>query len=224
MCGRFTLALPAETLREFLQLAQAPNLSPRYNIAPTQPVAVARFDEGRDERVLDMLRWGLIPSWATDPAIGARMINARAESVAVKPAFRQAFRQRRCLVPADGFYEWNTTGTGKQPYHIRRSDGGPFAMAGLWERWRDELGGAVESCTLITTDANDLVRPIHNRMPVILPREAFGLWLEPGRADARQLLGLLTPYAGDDLVAVPVSRRVNRPDLDDPSLTAAIEL
>lgn len=167
MCGRFTLRVPAAELVEIFRLLRRPDVQPRYNIAPTQPVAVVRrIDRGRE---LSMLRWGLVPSWAKDPKIGARMINARAETVATKPAFRTALRRRRCLVPADGFYEWaKSAGGTKQPHYITRRDGRPFAFAGLWESWDGPDGSSIESCTIVTTEANDLVGRIHDRMPVIL--------------------------------------------------------
>src|SRR5262245_35107324 len=175
MCGRFTLATSRAQLADLFRLAGGPELPLRYNIAPTQPVPVVRA--AGDGRALALARWGLIPRWATDPAIGNRLINARSETVAEKPSFRDAFRKRRCLIPATGFYEWAKTAGGKQPYHFRLLDGRPFAFAGLWERW-DRGGEPVESCTILTTAANAVVRPVHERMPVILPAEAFAAWLD----------------------------------------------
>ncbi len=221
MCGRFTLALPAETVQAFLGLATRPQLAPRFNIAPTQPVAVARLQTATGDRILELVRWGLIPHWASDPTIGARLINARAETLAQKPAFRSSFRQRRCLIPADGFYEWQKTAGGKQPYHIRRLDGGPMAMAGLWDSWQAPDGDPISSCAIITTAANDLVRPIHDRMPVLLPPENFELWLDPAVSDTARLSELLAPAPATGLIAVPVSRRVNRADYDAPDLVVA---
>ncbi len=216
MCGRFTLRTPAHRLAEAFGVDALPNLAPRYNIAPTQDVvAIRRGDAGRE---LAMLRWGLIPGWAKDPAIGARMINARAETVAEKPSFRAAFRQRRCLVAADGFYEWRKTAEApkapKQPYYIRLESGEPFAIAGLWERWRDPAGQTVESCTLITTEANPELAPIHHRMPVILAPADYDAWLEPASADA--LHDLLRPYPGAEMTAIPIGRHVNNVRNDDP--------
>jgi putative SOS response-associated peptidase YedK len=222
MCGRFTLSVPAETLRDYFDLRQLPEMPPRYNIAPTQPVAIVRPAADCVGRALDMVRWGLIPAWADDPGIGARMINARAETVAEKPAFRAAFRQRRCLVPADGFYEWQKVGTRKQPHHIRLKNGGPFAIAGLWEHWRSTDGEVIESCTLITTEANDLLQPIHDRMPVILPPGAFDLWLDPAVADTRPLTWLLCPFPAEEMATYPVSPRVNTPANDGPDLIAPL--
>jgi putative SOS response-associated peptidase YedK len=171
-----------------------------------------------------LLRWGLIPSWAKDPSIGARMINARAETLAEKPAFRSAFRKRRCLVAADGFYEWQKRGVGpKQPYRIARRDGGPFAFAGLWERWRDPAEGRdVESCTIVTTGANELLSPIHHRMPVILAPASYGLWLDPG-AELDRVQELLAGDPGVDLLASAISTRVNKVANDDPEVLLPLE-
>jgi putative SOS response-associated peptidase YedK len=211
MCGRFTLAVPAADIADFFEVDARLNLPPRYNIAPTQETPVVRAkEEGRE---LALLRWGLIPSWAKDPAIGNRMINARAESVAEKPAFRAAFKARRCLVPADGFYEWQKAGKGKQPFYIRRKDRAPFAFAGLWERWRDRAEGeSLETFTLITTEPNSLMAPIHNRMPVIIPEEAYEQWLNPEETGDPDLL---VPYPEEELTAYPISTWVNSPAHDD---------
>ena len=214
MCGRYTLTVPVEILaEEFGVTGPLPEVPPSYNIAPTQEVAAVLADDG--ERRLEMLRWGLIPSWADDPGIGSRMINARSETVPEKPSFRRAFRERRCLILADGFYEWKRTNDGKQPYYIRMEGGRPFAFAGLWESWR---GGREEirSCTILTTEANDRVSNIHHRMPVILAPEDHGLWLDPDVREADPLLPLLAPYPDDVMEAYPVSRFVNRPANDDP--------
>ena len=163
-----------------------------------------------------MLHWGLIPSWAKDPKMGAKLINARAETVAEKPAFRTAFRQRRCLVLADGFYEWQTQENKKQkqPYYIRLNDWQPFAFAGLWERWQDAEGEVIESCTLLTTEANELMCPIHNRMPVILDPKDYDVWLDPEVKQADVLQSLLHPYASEKMTAYPVSKAVNKPSND----------
>lgn len=214
MCGRFTLRTPAAEAARHFALFEVPELEPRYNIAPSQPVAAVRA-AASGQRELVMLRWGLIPSWADDPALGNRLINARAEGVHQKPAFRQAFRRRRCLVPADGFYEWQRVGGQKQPYHIGLRDGSLFAFAGLWELWqRGEA--AVDSCTLITTEANDALRPIHDRMPVILASADYDRWLDPDNQQADDLLPLLRPYASEPMVAKPVSRWVNVPTHEGP--------
>jgi putative SOS response-associated peptidase YedK len=186
---------------------------PRFNVAPTQNVAVVRLDSKQQGRELPHLRWGLIPSWADDPSIGSRMINARAETVAEKPAFRHAFKAKRCLVVADGFYEWQRMDGRKQPYFIHLKDDRPFAFAGLWERWTkgDEL---IESCTIITTGANELMQPIHDRMPVVIPKSAYDIWLDPTIKDPERLQPLLAPYPSDEMVAYTVSTLVNSPKND----------
>lgn len=216
MCGRFTLAVPAEQVATQFQLSQVPDLAPRYNIAPTQQVAAVRATDAGRELVL--LRWGLVPSWAKDPSVGAKMINARSETVAEKPAFRAALRQRRCLIPADGFYEWQAQAGGKQPFHIRLAEGGPFALAGLWEHWKTPEGGWLHSCTILTTEANELMRPLHERMPVILPAEHHARWLDPGLHDAGPLQELLRPFPADQMLAYPVSKAVNKVGNDGPEL------
>jgi putative SOS response-associated peptidase YedK len=214
MCGRFTLSSSPQAVADFFGLSDVPTLEPRYNVAPTQEVPVIR--PAASGRGLSFLRWGLIPSWATDPAIGNRLVNARAETAPEKPAFRAAFRQRRCLVPADGFYEWLSQGRTKQPFYFRQRDGEPFAFAGLWERWHDPHDGVVETCTLLTTDANDVVRPVHDRMPVILPRTVFDRWLDPNLHDPASLEELLRPYPAAQMVGYPVSTWVNNPRHEGP--------
>ena len=214
MCGRYTLKTPVEELaEEFGFEASSVELPPNYNVAPTQQVA-AVLEEG-DERRLEVLRWGLIPSWADDPGIGSRMINARAETAPEKPSFRRAFRERRCLIPADGFYEWQRTNGAKQPYYIRMKEGHPFAFAGLWESWKDDDGPEVRSCTILTTKPNALTAEIHDRMPVILPPGSYDAWLDP-EAERDELYGLLAPYPEDEMEAYPVSRFVNSPSNNDP--------
>lgn len=216
MCGRFTLITPAEALAEQFQLFEIPSLAPRYNIAPTQPVAAVRRVPGDGQRELVLLRWGLVPFWAKDPGIGARMINARSETVAEKPAFRAAFRRRRCLVPADGFYEWRRLERGKQPFYVRLRDERPFAFAGLWEHWEGPDEAAIDSCTLLTTEPNDLIRPVHSRMPVILAPKDYDLWLDPGVQKAELLRPLLRPYPSEGMLAYPISTWVNKPKNDSP--------
>ncbi len=215
MCGRFSLSAPSEEIGALFGLEALAARAPRYNIAPTQTVAAVR-QEGGARRLVE-LRWGLVPGWAKDDAIGARLINARAETLSEKPSFRGAFKARRCLIPADGFYEWQKTGKGraKQPFHLRRPDGKPFAFAGLWERW---TRGAepLESCAIITTEANGLLRPIHDRMPVILGPESFDTWLGEPAPDPAALAALLRPCPDDLLTAVPVSTAVNNPRFDGP--------
>jgi len=218
MCGRFTLRAPASVVAEQFALFEMPPFAPRFNIAPTQPVAVVRAVGERPppERELVWLRWGLIPGWAGDPAIGSRMINARAETAAEKPAYRAAMRRRRCLVVADGFYEWQRTGGRKQPYFIHMRDDRPFAFAGLWEAWEGPDHSAIESCTLLTTEPNELIEPIHNRMPVILAPDDYDRWLDPAVEQPEMVGPLLRPFGSDPMEAYPVSTHVNSPTRDDP--------
>ena len=216
MCGRFVQYSHPEIYASRYDLDTQREASPRYNLAPTQPVlAVRQRAAGRRELVA--LRWGLVPSWSKGADSRYSMINARAETVATKPAYRSAFRHRRCLIPTEGFYEWRATPTGKQPYLIRRVDGEPFALAGLWERWS---GGnePLESCTIIVTEANQAIRPIHERMPVVLAPDYHDAWLDPGNQDANALNSLLRPAPPEDWLLIPVSRRVNSPRNDDSGL------
>lgn len=263
MCGRFTLTTPIDEISAYFRILEGVKdsargrLRPRYNIAPTQPIACVRqtvasdtepstpgkppVPGGQSTRELVEMRWGLIPHWAKDAAIGNRMINARSESVADKPAYRGAFRKRRCLVIADGFYEWKRQEGGKQPYFIYMEDRRPFAFAGLWERWKprgDQLekivapgnpaaplsaDGRVESCAFLTIRPNQLLEPIHDRMPVILPQEHWDTWLDPDVQDADVLSNLLLPYPADEMRAHPVSTHVNKPGNDDPACIAQLQ-
>jgi putative SOS response-associated peptidase YedK len=211
MCGRFTrTAASKETLADLFQLSDPPGLLPLFNIAPTQPVAAVRINPEQGQRELVPLRWGLIPPWADDPKIGYRLINARAETAATKPSFRAAFNNRRCLIVADGYYEWQKQDGKKQPWYFRLKGGKLFAFAGLWERWMPPNAEAIESCTILTTEANDLNRPIHNRMPVIVDPAGFGQWLNP--EERREAVkGLLHPYPSESMEAYPVSTFVNNP-------------
>ena len=220
MCGRYTLKTPPAELAELFGLGDPPALAPRYNIAPTQPVPAVRSSAG-DGREWALLRWGLVPGWADDPSVGNRMINARAETVAAKAAFRNALKNRRCLVAADGFYEWKREGRQKQPFHIRLRGGGPFAFAGLWERWT-KGGEPLESCTFLTTGPNELMQPLHDRMPVIIAPEDFDLWLDPAVRDAEALAHLLRPFPAERMEAFPVSKHVNSPTRDDPACAAPL--
>ena len=213
MCGRFTLRASTKEIAEHFALPLLGDLQPRYNIAPTQAIAVVR--NGVPSSELTLLRWGLVPSWSKDPSSGPLLINARSETVATKPAFRQAFRQRRCLIPADGFYEWRRVGRTKQPLHFSRHDGGLLAFAGLWECWHAADGSALESCTILTTQANTLVQPVHERMPVILDPRDYAIWLAPTRTQPTDLQQLLVPSPDDLLRVVPVSSYVNSPKHDD---------
>jgi len=222
MCGRFTLRTAGKVLAEVFHLPQVPQLPFRYNIAPTQAVAAVRQAAGSGQRELVQLRWGLIPSWAEDKKIGARLINARAETAASKPSFRSAFRHRRCLVPADGFYEWQRLDGRKQPYYLRLRDDRPFVFAGLWETWTSPDGEVVESAALLTTDANATVRPVHDRMPVILAPADYERWLDPAVQKPDVLRPLLRPYPAEEMAAYPVSLRVNAPRNDDPKCIEAM--
>lgn len=221
MCGRFAFYSPHEAMIDVFELPpDTPAVEPRWNLAPTQFVATVRAAPG-GTRELALLHWGLVPSWAKERSVGQRLINARADTLAEKPSFRSAFRRRRCLVLADGYYEWRagTGGGAKQPYFIRPEHGGPIGMAGLWERWRDPASGEpLESCVIVTTDASEALRRIHERMPVVIPRERFAAWLDPANEDVAALQPLLDPAHAAPLVATPVSRRVNSPKNEGPEL------
>lgn len=217
MCGRFSLVADPNDLREAFPWLNIPEgIQPRYNIAPTQPIAVIP-NNGKNK--LDFFTWGLIPSWAKDPGIGSRLINARAETLQEKPAFRSAFRRRRCLIPASGFYEWKQDpGTkSKTPMYIFMKSGAPFAFAGLWEMWESPDGSTILSGTIITTEPNELMSEIHNRMPVILPPQAYNAWLDPGEPAPNQLANLLKPYPAQEMTAYAVSRQVNNPANETPA-------
>ena len=208
MCGRYSLIADIQELaRQFEFDGTGFENSPRYNVAPTQAVLTVT---NRDVRHAEYMRWGLIPSWAKDASIGNRMINARGETVAQKPSFRNALQRRRCLVLADGFYEWQKVGKGKQPMRIVLKSREPFAFAGLWESWRNPEGETIRSCTIITTEANDLLRPIHERMPVILPRELEEFWLDGDVTDSAALTDVLSPYPDEPMEAYEVSPLVNK--------------
>jgi putative SOS response-associated peptidase YedK len=214
MCGRYELhAQPAAVALAF-GLSATPALRPRYNIAPTQQVPIVRRSaDGVNEWV--EVRWGLVPRWAKDPSIGARMINARAETAAEKPAFRNAFRRHRCLLPADGFYEWRAAPDGKHPMHIGMRDGKTFGLAGLYERWLSPEGDVLDTCTILTTGANALLRDVHERMPVIIAPEQYARWLDPANADVADLCA---PYPAEAMACYPVSPRVNAVRNDDAAL------
>ena len=223
MCGRFTLRTSPGEVAEVFEVAGPVQLTLRYNIAPTQSIAAVRQTEA-GARELALLRWGLIPSWAKDASIGSSLCNARAEGIATKPAFRAAFKRRRCLIPADGFYEWQKFAASpkqKQPYYITL-DEGLFAFAGLWEFWKGPEGG-VESCTLITTDPNELMAPIHDRMPVILPRAVWPVWLDAAVEEPDVLTSLLQPYPAERMRATPVSTLVNSAKNEHPDCIRPVE-
>lgn len=216
MCGRFTLHTPADTVAELFDLSEVPEWTPRYNLAPTQQVPTIRADGAERKREFHALTWGLVPSWARDPKMGARMINARAETVHEKPSFRTAFRQRRCLILADGFYEWKRLERGKQPHFISMQDGRPFALAGLWEHWERPGAPPIDSCTIITTEPNELLAPIHDRMPVILDESVYDEWMDPDLRDVKRLGALLRPFPPTRMMAYPISKLVNSPSNDGP--------
>lgn len=238
MCGRYTLArgeeiieiVPNITVKEDLR-----DLVGRWNIAPSQDILVIanRLDDQTRNLAAEPMRWGLVPSWAKDPSIGNKMINARAETLPQKPAFRKALERRRCIIPADGFYEWRKSpaaagrakgrSAARTPLYIRMKDGHPFAFAGLWETWRDEKGDILKSCTIITTGPNELMSTIHDRMPVILPREAVLDWLDPAPRDPDEMAAWLKPYPADEMEAYPVSRNVNSPKNEGRELIACVD-
>jgi putative SOS response-associated peptidase YedK len=212
MCGRFKLEAKPGRIAEEFDLAEEPEVTPRYNIAPTQPVLAVVQDRKEPVRHAREMRWGLVPSWATDLSIGNSLINARAESILEKPAFKEAFRKRRCLIPADGFYEWKRAGSTKQPYHFGRADGDVFAFAGVWDRWQSPEGKWIESCSILTTDANALLNEVHDRMPVIVPREQYALWLDPDVEESPDLKEVMRPFDSRQMKGYPVSKTVNSPN------------
>ena len=215
MCGRFTLSQPPDAIASVFDLAQIPPLEPRYNIAPTQLIPVVLYPSLQSEKQLQMFHWGLIPSWAKAPAIGAKLINARAETVSEKPSFKSAFKKRRCLIIADGFYEWQRQEGKKQPYYFRLQNEQIFAFAGLWEHWQSSAEETIDSCTILTTEANDLLRPIHDQMPVIIAPKDYELWLNPVEK-AETLQPLLRPYQADLMTSYAVSTKVNNPKNNTP--------
>jgi putative SOS response-associated peptidase YedK len=227
MCGRYTLTQSGGAIATAFHLSEVPKLVPRYNIAPTQPVPAILTATPDSERQFKLLYWGLIPSWSKDPKIGSRLINARAETVTEKPSFRAAFKRRRCLIVADGFYEWQRLDTGKQPYYIYvgrdRDDHPPFAFAGLWEHWESSEGDEIDSCAILTTKANELMHSIHERMPVILHEADHNVWLDPTVQAPDKLQSLLKPYPSREMTAYPISTAVNSPKYDDASLLQPIE-
>ena len=208
MCGRYLITTAPEAMRRLFRYLEQPNFPARYNVAPTQPVPIVRLAEGRREFAL--VRWGLIPSWVKDPRAFSLLINARADSVNDKPAFRNAMKRRRCLIPADGFYEWQEDGARKRPHVVRPTAGGPIAFAGLWETWAGPNGEEVETCAIITTYASRSLHAIHHRMPVMVPPEAFDLWLDCRNVDAETAAALLVPAPEDFFEAYEISTAVNR--------------
>jgi putative SOS response-associated peptidase YedK len=225
MCGRYRLSRRKQILEEqFAAVSDDADWSPRYNIAPTQLVPVIRRNPKTANREFSLIRWGLVPSWAKDPSKGAAMINARSETAAIKPAFNDALKFRRCLIPADGFYEWRKIGTSKQPYCFEVNRGELFSFAGLWETWRDPSGNAVETCSILTTTANALAATVHNRMPVILDPQCYERWLDPGITDTSVVSEFLKPFDARFMSCFPISSRVNRPINDDAECSKPVEV
>ncbi len=223
MCGRFTSYHSRSEIADIFNLIDVPQLEPRYNIAPTQQVAAIVHSDGIISRQFKWLRWGLIPHWAAQQSIGNRLINARAETVAHKPSFRSAFRHRRCLIIADGFYEWQQKGNGKQPFYIQQIDRSPFAFAGLWSTWTAPDGEIISTCTIITTSANEFMMPIHKRMPVILNSLDYDLWLDSSVQKPELYESLLLPNNSYQLKASPVSTKVNNARNDTPECLKLIK-
>lgn len=216
MCGRFTLTADPKAIQQAFDLDNITGeLQPRYNIAPSQPVAVIT---NQNPKELTYLKWGLVPSWSKDPAIGNKMINARSETAAEKPSFRNAFKRRRCLIPANGFFEWTKQGKKKIPMYIHLEDNPVFAFAGLWEVWQSPDGSELQTCTILTTEPNDLIRPLHHRMAVILKPDTYDMWLSPNELPADVLMPLMTAYPQEKMRVYEVSTQVNSPANDNPSV------
>jgi putative SOS response-associated peptidase YedK len=225
MCGRYRLSRRKQIIEEhFDSVSDAEDWSPRYNIAPTQPIPVIRQNPKGPIRELSLMRWGLIPSWAKDASVAAKMINTRAETAATKPAFRDALKYRRCLIPADGFYEWLRTGNVKQPYCFEINEGQLFAFAGLWDRWKDPGGNWMKTCSILTTTPNAVTAPVHDRMPVILDPDAYDLWLDPGMTDVATESEVLKPCDARLMRCYPLSTRINHVANDDEECSAPVEL
>lgn len=225
MCGRYRLTAKERYIRDHFGLESDVSWAPRWNIAPAQPVAVIRQNPKEPKRTFGLVRWGLIPYWAKDASIGFKTINAMSETAAEKPAFRDAMSRRRCLIPADGFYEWLRVGVKeKQPYSFGMMDDSVFAFAGLWERWRDPAGEALETCTILTTKPNSLVADVHDRMPLILRQEDYDLWLDPGVTNVALVAECLKPFHSGLMKKYPVSVRVNRPENDDPECAREVPI
>ena len=222
MCGRFRLGKGREALRKHFGADDELDWDPRYNVAPGQDVAAIHQDPVQPNRHISLLRWGLIPFWAKDANTGYKLINARSEGAAEKPAYGEALRSRRCLIAADGFYEWKKIGKEKQPYCFTLAEESIFAFAGIWDRWRSPEGKTIESCSILTTSANELVQDVHSRMPVIIAPEEYDLWLDPGFKDVAGIAELLVPFASAAMKRFPVSTRVNSVKFDDPECAVAL--
>jgi putative SOS response-associated peptidase YedK len=223
MCGRYRASRRKQIIEEHFDAPGEEDWNPRYNIAPTQPVPVIRQHPKEPRRVFSLMRWGLIPSWSKDTSGAAKMINARSETAHLLPAFRDAKKSRRCLIPADGFYEWSRTGTVKQPFCFEVRDGELFAFAGLWERWRNPAGDWIRSCSILTTTPNAITSQVHDRMPVILDEADYELWLDPGFTDVAALAHMLKPYDASNMRSYPVSSRINQVANDEPACALPTE-
>ncbi len=225
MCGRYKLSRRKQVVEENFDCgSDEPDWAPRFNVAPTQPVPVIRQNPKEPIRELSLMRWGLIPAWSKDSSGAAQMINARSETAATKPAFRDALKSRRCLIPADGFYEWMRAGKPKQPYCFEVNEGEQFAFAGIWDRWKDPSGNWMKTCSILTTTPNAVTAVVHDRMPVILGPDAYDLWLDPGMQNVAAASGLLKPYDARLMRCYPVSTRMNSVVNDDVECSAAVEL
>jgi putative SOS response-associated peptidase YedK len=225
MCGRYRLSRRKQIIEEHFDTADwQEDWSPRYNIAPTQPIPVIRQHPKEPIRQISTMRWGLVPSWAKDTSGAARMINARSETAATKPAFRDPLRYRRCVIPADAFYEWKRTATSKQPYCFEVNDGELFAFAGLWDGWKDASGQWVRSCSILTTTPNAVTSAVHDRMPVILGKDDYDVWLDPGMTDVQIVSELLKPCDARTMRCYPISKRINHVANGDEECSRPVEL
>lgn len=222
MCGRIVTAIPADELKKIFDLIENPRVEPRYNVAPMQQVGVVRCCDESDHFRYDRLKWGLVPSWSKDPSSGSHMINARSETVSEKPAFRHAIKYKRCIVPVSGFYEWEHTESSRQPYFIHMTDSSPMCLAGIWEAWKSPDGTEIETFSILTTAANKLIEPLHDRMPVILQPGDYALWINRNIHNTHQLEPLYLPYPPDLLVRQKVSTLVNNVRFDSPVCVAAV--
>jgi putative SOS response-associated peptidase YedK len=222
VCGRFVTIIPPEILAKIFGLIEVPRVEPRYNVAPTQNIGVVRCCDDSSHNRFDVLKWGLVPSWSKDLSFGSHLINARSETVAEKPTFRHAIKYRRCIVPTSGFFEWDHSGGKKQPYYIHLANHSPMCLAGLWESWKAPDGSELETFTILTTAANNLVEPIHDRMPVILYPDTFNLWLSHNMHNPEQLKPLYTPFPADEMTAYKVPDLVNNPRFDSPACIAQV--
>jgi putative SOS response-associated peptidase YedK len=223
MCGRYRLSRRKQPVEEYFDCTGEEDWSPRYNIAPTQPIPMIRQHPKEPVRQISTMRWGLIPSWSKDTSGAASMINARSETAATKPAFRDPIRLRRCLIPADGFYEWSRTQKAKQPFCFEVNDGGLFAFAGLWDRWKDPSGGWIKTCSILTTTPNAVTTAVHDRMPVILHPDSYDLWLDPGMTDVQVASEFLKPFDPSLMRCYPVSTRINHVANDDEECSRPVE-